>query len=184
MIGAAIGAVAGLASNIIGGVISHNKAKKALGILRDQQQKNNDWYARRYNEDYLQTALAQSAITSARDYAKRTLRAARGTQAVMGGTEESVAAAQDSANGLISDTLRGLAANGTVRKDQIEEDYRRRDFDIANSFYKQYTQQADNAAAAGSAGMKAGMDMLGNDLSSHLYYGRGMFESAFRKNRT
>ncbi len=49
--------------------------------------------------------------------------AAAGTQAVMGGTEESVAAAKAANNQALADATSQIAVNGERRKDQIESQY-------------------------------------------------------------
>ena len=49
-----------------------------------------------------------------------------GTQAVMGGTEESVAAAKEANAKALSDATSQIAVAGAQRKDQIEGQYRER----------------------------------------------------------
>ena len=101
MIGAIIGAGASIASSLIGGAQAKRAAANANKELENQRKKNEDWYNRRYNEDYTQTAEAQAAMTRARELAREQMAAARGASAVMGGTEAGVAAQQQAANKML-----------------------------------------------------------------------------------
>ena len=185
MIGAIIGAVGSLASSIIGGIKSRKAAQAAESELAERRRKNDDWYNRRYNEDYLQTAEAQAALTEARNMAREQMSAARGTAAVMGDvTGASVGRAQQAAGKLVSDTARNLAAQGTARKDAVESQYLAQDNAISNAYQNIYNQRAANAAAAGSAGMQAGLDMVAADWKSYLDSGRGLFGEMNKRRRS
>lgn len=59
-------------------------------------------------------------------------KAAVGAQAVMGGTEESVAAAKAANNKALSDATSQIAVNAEQRKDSIEQQYQQRDADLTN----------------------------------------------------
>ena len=182
MIGGLIGAGVGLFSSIFGGINAANQAKKAEAELKAQKQSNEDWYKRRYNEDYTQTAEAQSLMTKARDLAREQIQDAAGRQAVMGGTTQ-VDDARKSAGSMVSDTLSDLAVVGAKRKDDIESQYRQRDAQIANQYMDLYNQRAASSAAAAGAGMQAGMGLLQADLGSKLDTGKGLFESLFSKKK-
>lgn len=183
MIGAIIGAAGGLASSIWGGVQAKKAAEKANNELADQRQKNEDWYRRRYNEDYTQSAEAQAAMTRARELAREQMQAARGTAAVMGGTEAGIAAAQGAANDMLADTMSGIAQNATARKDAVESQYLQTDAALSQQQQNVYNQQAANSTAAANQGMQAGMSLLGADAQSHLEYGKGLFSDLWRKNK-
>ena len=183
MIGAIIGAAGGLASSIWGGVQAKKAAEKANNELANQRQKNEDWYRRRYNEDYTQSAEAQAAMTRARELAREQMQAARGTAAVMGGTEAGIAAAQGAANDMLADTMSGIAQNATARKDAVESQYLQTDAALSQQQQNVYNQQAANSTAAANQGMQAGMSLLGADAQSHLEYGKGLFSDLWRKNK-
>lgn len=183
MIGAIIGAAGGLASSIWGGVQAKKAAEKANNELANQRQKNEDWYRRRYNEDYTQSAEAQAAMTRARELAREQMQAARGTAAVMGGTEAGIAAEQGAANDMLADTMSGIAQNATARKDAVESQYLQTDAALSQQQQNVYNQQAANSTAAANQGMQAGMSLLGADAQSHLEYGKGLFSDLWRKNK-
>lgn len=183
MIGAIIGAAGGLASSIWGGVQASKAAKKANDELAAQRQKNEDWYRRRYNEDYTQSAEAQAAMTKARELAQEQMKTARGVAAVMGGTEAGVAAQQQAANKMLADTMSGIAQNATARKDAVESQYLQTENALSQQQQGVYNQQAANSTAAANQGMAAGMSLLGADAQSHLEYGKGLFSDLWKKNK-
>lgn len=183
MIGAIIGAAGSIASSLIGGAQAKRAAEKANKELADQRQKNEDWYRRRYNEDYTQSAEAQAAMTKARELAQEQMKAARGVAAVMGGTEAGVAAQQQAANKMLSDTMSGIAQNATARKDAVESQYLQNEAALSQQQQGVYNQQAANSTAAANTGMQAGMSLLGADAQSHLEYGKGLFSDLWKKNK-
>ena len=77
--------------------------KKVKKNIEEQQRKNQDWYDRRYNEDATQRADAQRILTITQENIRQRNQQAAGTQAVMGGTEESVAAARAANNQALAD---------------------------------------------------------------------------------
>lgn len=128
LIGTALGAV----GSVFGGISASKAMKKAKKNVQEQVQKNQDWYDRRYNEDATQRADAQRILTMTEESIKNRNRQAAGAQAVMGGTEESVAAAKAANNQALADATAQIAANGEQRKDQIEQQYQQRDAELQN----------------------------------------------------
>lgn len=175
MIGSIVGAATGLVSGIAGGIKARKAARKANAVLDKQAKENEDWYNRRYNEDYTQSVEARSALTRAKEYARERLMGASGAAAVMGGTDESVAQAKKAADEVISDTARGIAENATAKRDAVESQYLGTKNNITNQRVSIYNQQAANATQAASQGLQAGMGLVGADLQSHLYTSKGLF---------
>lgn len=183
MIGSLIGLGTGLFGSIFGGIQSANAMDEYRKQLESERRSNLDWYNRRYNEDYTQTAEAQHALNKASELAKQSMSAALARQAVMGGTEESIAAQRAQANKLVSDTLGNIAAQGTARKDKVEGQYLSRKDKINEQFKNLYTAQAQNSAQAASSAMNAGMGLLGSEISSKLATGKGLFGGLFSRNK-
>jgi hypothetical protein len=183
MIGAIIGAAGSVASSLIGGAQAKRAAEKANKELAEQREKNEDWYRRRYNEDYTQSAEAQAAMTRARELAREQMASARGTAAVMGGTEAGMAAAQGAANDMLADTMSGIAQSATARKDAVESQYLQNEAALSQQQQNVYNQQAANSTAAANAGIAAGMSLLAADAQSHLEYGKGLFSDLWKKNK-
>lgn len=183
MIGSLIGAGAGLFGSIFGGIKASRAAKKAEQELANQRQANKDWYNRRYNEDYTQTAEAQSLLTKARETAQNQMREAVARQAVMGGTDASLDSARASAQGLVSNTLSDLGTLGAQRKAQIENQYMQRENALSDQYRQLYNQQAANASAAAGSAMQAGMGLVESDLKAMLETGRGLFGEKWGKKK-
>ena len=129
LIGSAIGAV----DSIFGGIKASKAMKKAKRNVEAQRQKNQDWYDRRYNEDATQRADAQRILTQTEESIKQRNKAAAGSAAVMGGTDESVAAAKEAHNKALADATSQIAADAEARKDNIEATYMQND----NAFVEQ-----------------------------------------------
>ena len=118
-----IGSAIGAAGAIFGGISASAAMKKAKANVEAQRKKNQDWYDQRYNEDATQRADAQRILTQTEESIKKRNRAAAGSAAVMGGTDESVAAAKAANNEALADATSQIAANAEARKDNIEATY-------------------------------------------------------------
>ena len=144
LIGSAIGAV----GSIFGGISASRAMKRAKRNVEAQRKKNQDWYDRRYNEDATQRADAQRILTQTEESIKHRNRAAAGSAAVMGGTDESVAAAKAANNEALADATAQIAANADARKDNIEATYLQND----NAFVEQLNAiEQGKAQAVGQA---------------------------------
>lgn len=140
MIGSAIGA----AGAIFGGISASNAMKKMKRNVEAQRKKNQDWYDQRYNEDATQRADAQRILTQTEESIKQRNKQAAGSAAVMGGTDESVAAAKAANNQALADATSQIAANADARKDNIEATYMQND----NAFVEQLNQLEQEKAQA------------------------------------
>lgn len=127
-----IGAAIGAAGSIFGGISASKAMRKMKANVEAQKKANQDWFDRRYNEDATQRADAQRILTMTEESIKNRNKAAAGAQAVMGGTEESVAAAKAANNKALSDATSQIAVNAEQRKDSIEQQYQQRDTDLTN----------------------------------------------------
>lgn len=117
----------GAAGSIFGGVKASKAMKRMKRNLEEQKRENQAWFDRRYNENATQRADAQQAISLMREEMNKRNQAAAGAQAVMGGTEESVAAAKAANNQALADATAQIAVNGERRKDAVEQQYQQRD---------------------------------------------------------
>lgn len=123
MIGSIIGGAMKVGGAIFGGISASKAMKKVKKNIQEQQRKNQDWYDQRYNEDATQRADAQRILTMTQESIRQRNQQAAGAQAVMGGTEESVAAAKAANNAALADATSQIAVNADQRKDQIESQY-------------------------------------------------------------
>ena len=139
-----IGSAIGAAGSIFGGISASKAMKRAKKNVEAQRQKNQDWYDRRYNEDATQRADAQRILTQTEESIKQRNKQAAGSAAVMGGTDESVAAAKAANNQALADATSQIAANAEARKDNIEATY----MDNDNAFVEQLNQLEQGKAQA------------------------------------
>ena len=123
MLGGIIGGAAGALGGIFGGISKNKMLKKQMAMVNEQKRDNQNWYDRRYNEDATQRADAQAILTKTSEMIKQRNKQLAGTQAVMGGTEESVAASKEANAKALSDATSQIAVAGAQRKDQIEGQY-------------------------------------------------------------
>lgn len=163
MIASLIGAGLKIGGAVYGGIKASQAMKKMQRQIQQQKQENTNWYNRRYNEDATQRADAVRALQKVEDSIKNRNRAAAGTQAVMGGTEESVAAAKAANNEALSQTASNIAAQADARKDAIEQQYRQEDSRLQGQLNQLEAQKAQNIAnavtgVAGAANSIAGLD--------------------------
>lgn len=128
--------------------------------IEQQRRDNQAWYDRRYNEDATQRADAQRVLTQTAEAIKQRNRAAAGSAAVMGGTEESVAATKAANAQAMADAASRIAVAGEARKDNIEQQYQQRDQQLQGQLNNMEVNRANAitqaaggvASAAGSVG--------------------------------
>lgn len=159
ILGSAIGGSLGIGASIFGGISASKAMKKIKKNLEGQMQENQDWYDRRYNEDATQRADAQRILTMTNENIKQRNQQAAGSQAVMGGTEESVAAAKAANNQALADATSQIAVNGERRKDQIESQYMQTKSDLNDKLNNLEQARAQNTAQAVQGVAQAGSNM-------------------------
>jgi len=162
ILGSAIGGALGVGGAIFGGISASKAMKKVKRNLQQQQRENQSWYDRRYNEDATQRADAQRILTMTNENIRQRNRAAAGTQAVMGGTEESVAAAKAANNQALADATSQIAAAGERRKDAIEQQYLATKQNLNNQLNGMQQAKAAGVQQAALGMAQAGADMAGN----------------------
>lgn len=159
LIGSIAGGALGAVGGIFGGISASKAMKKVKRNIEAQKKANEDWYNRRYNEDATQRADAQRILTMTEETIKNRNKAASGTAAVMGGTEESVAAAKAAGNEAMANAASQIAAAGDTRKDTVEAQYLQKDaaLDDALNNMEMKKAQAISTAVQGVAQAGGGM---------------------------
>lgn len=163
ILGSAIGGALGVGGAIFGGISASKAMKKVKRNLQQQQRENQSWYDRRYNEDATQRADAQRILTMTNENIRQRNRASAGTQAVMGGTEDAVAAAKAANNEALADATSQIAAAGERRKDAIEQQYLATKQNLNNQL-----NGMQQAKAAGVQQAALGMAQAGADLAENF----------------
>lgn len=161
ILGSAIGGIAGIGGAIFGGISASKAMKKVKKNIENQQAENDSWYNRRYNEDATQRADAQRILTITNENIKQRNKQAAATQAVMGGTEESVAAAKMANNAALADAASQIAVAGDRRKDAIEQQYQARDAQLNEQLNNVEIGKAQAVSQAVQGVAQAGANMAG-----------------------
>lgn len=161
ILGGAIGAGLGAVGSIFGGISASKAMKRVKKNLQEQRRKNQDWYDRRYNEDATQRADAQAILTKTEESIRNRNKHAAGVQAVMGGTEESVAAVKAANNEALATATTNIAVNGEARKDAIESQYQQTDANIQQALNDLQQKKAANISQAIQGVAQAGANIAG-----------------------
>ena len=156
----AIGAALAVGSSLWGGHEASKAARKANKMIASEKAENDAWYRRRYNQSYADTAAGQDMLRHAREYADKNWKRAQGASKVAGATDESAAMAKDAGNKVVADTLSGMAARDTQRKDAVDAQHRSTQHQLTQQqigVEQQRAAQITNAAQnASNALMSAG----------------------------
>ena len=179
MLGALIGAGLGLASSIAGGVANRKARRKQEQMIAQQQKENQAWYDRTYNADPTKRADTVRLLTQMQEQIKNRNKAAKGRQAVMGGTEDSTTAVKEANNKTIADTTSQIVAANDARKDNIEHKYMNRKNQLQN---QQMGIEAENAADTANA--VAGVAGTAANIAATIDSGSGGVKNAPNMNVT
>lgn len=179
MIGALIGAGLGLASSIAGGIANRKARRKQEKMLAQQQRENQAWYDRRYNEDPTKRADTVRLLTQMQEQIKNRNRAAKGRQAVMGGTEDSTTAVKEANNKTLADTTSQIVAANEARKDAIEQQYQKNKRSIQGQ-----QMQMEAEKSADTANVVAGVAGTAANIAATLDAGTGGSKKAQNMNAT
>lgn len=168
MLGSLIGAGLGVASSIFGGISARKARRKQERMLAQQEQENQAWYDRKYNEDPTKRADTVRLLTQMQEQIKNRNKAAKGRQAVIGGTEDSTTAVKEANNKTLADTTSQIVAANETRKDDIESQYQARKKAIQN---KRMGLEAEKAA--GTASVAAGVAGTAANIAATIDGGLG-----------
>ena len=155
LIGSIAGGALGAAGSIFGGISASKAMRRVKKNLQAQKEANQNWYDRRYNED------AQRILTQTEESIRNRNRQAAGAQAVMGGTDESTAAAKAANAQALADATSQIAVNAENRKDQIEQTYQQRDSQINEALNNLEINKAQAISQAVQGVAKAGAGIAG-----------------------
>lgn len=161
LIGSIAGGALGAAGSIFGGISASKAMRRVKKNLQAQKEANQNWYDRRYNEDATQRADAQRILTQTEESIRNRNRQAAGAQAVMGGTDESTAAAKAANAQALADATSQIAVNAENRKDQIEQTYQQRDSQINEALNNLEVNKAQAISQAVQGVAKAGAGIAG-----------------------
>lgn len=149
-----IGTGVAAGGTVAGGILGAIERAKQRRILRQQEQQNQRWYNRRYNEVGTERADAKRALTAMRDAQAQRVADAAGRAAVMGTGAATVAQEKQAANQAIGNTVAGINAQAEQRKQAIENQYLQKQDQIQQQragLHAQAVQQIAGATGTASA---------------------------------
>lgn len=161
ILGSAIGGALGIGASIFGGISASKAMKKVKANYKQQMEENQNWYDRRYNEDATQRADAQRILAITNENIRQRNQQAAGAQAVMGGTEESVAATKAANNQALAEAASQIVVNAENRKDKIEKEYMGTKAGLNEKLNDLEINKAKNTAEAAKGVAEAGADIAG-----------------------
>lgn len=161
MFGSIAGAALGAVGSIFGGISASKAMKKVKSNLQSQKLENENWYNRRYNEDATQRADAQRILNKTEESIRNRNKQAAGAQAVMGGTEESMAATKEANNQALAEATSQIAVNAEARKDSIEQQYQAKDAQLDDALNNMEVNKANAISQAVQGVSQAAGGMAG-----------------------
>lgn len=165
MVGALIGAGVNLLGGVAGAIGSARAQNKADEMVAGQKAKNQAWYDRNYNQNFLERSDAQQVLENTRKFYDERMQRSAATNTVMGGTDEALAMEKAAANQAVSDTMAGINADASAHKDAIEQNYLNVDSALTQQQIAGQQQKAQNIANAASGVSKMGAGIVGSVLS-------------------
>lgn len=156
LIGAALGAV----GSIVGGLSAANAMGKYKKGLEQQIQDEKDYAAMQTGGDGTQRGDIGRVLNKTEETFKRRNKQAAATQAVMGGTNEALAAEKEAATGALADAYSQAGATVQQRNDKIMEQSHARVAGLNQQLNQANVDQANaiTAAIKGVTGAAGGMD--------------------------
>ena len=158
----ATGLTAALGGAIYGGIKSGKLNRQAEAILQQQKKDNQHWYDVKMASDYTQRADVQAAIKKQRELLNEQYERARATNAVVGGTDESLALQKQAANQSLSQTATDVASRAADYKDKVESNYMARKVGLEDQERLNLQQRAAATSQAASQVVNAGLKMVGS----------------------
>lgn len=168
LITTAIGAAEALGSAAYSAMKSSQANKNAQRRLQEEEAQNKRLYDFRSNQDFTSRTDAQAIINQQREWAQEALRQTRATNAVAGGSEESVAAQKEAANAAMSNTMQSIAADASTYKEGVEDKYQQRKSQLAQQEIQREDAKAQQIAQAGAQAINAGLGLIGSGVGPQI----------------
>lgn len=178
MIGSLIGLGVRAAGTIYGEISASGAIKGVKKDLEKQKKDNDSWFNREYNADATQRADAQRILKITEDRIRHRNREAAGVQAVMGGTDASVAATKEANAQAQAEAASRIAVAGEARKDAVEERHRLRDAEIQDKLNNMEVAKANAIAQAVKGGVAPASAGIADALDEEIQEKRNKKEAA------
>ena len=160
-----LGAGLNVLGSVAGAIGSARAQRKADGMIKAEKEKNQAWYDRNYNQNYLERSDAQQVLENTRKFYDERMQRSAATNTVMGGTDEALAMDKAAANQAVSDTMAGINADASAHKDAVEQNYLNVDSALSQQQIAGQQQKARNIANAASGVSSMGAGIVGSVLT-------------------
>lgn len=128
-------------------------------LLQSEKARNEAYYRRMLNQNFLDTAQGQNWMRIAREEADKIWKREAGATAVTGRTVAADAIAKDQGNKIIGDTIANGQAQESMRKDNIEASKRASESQMAQQEMAEAAAKRDRLSAAGDALFNTGLNI-------------------------
>lgn len=149
-IGTAIGAGLGVLSSLYGGAKSADAEREAQRMLDQKEARDNAWYKRRYNQDYLDTKAGRNLVNQYLAAGNKLLRRNESVTRTGGLSLARSAADKDRVIGGLQKTISSIGATDEARKDGIDRQHQTNMNAITQQRINAAQQKANNITYAAS----------------------------------
>ena len=149
-----LGAGLNVLGSVAGAIGSARAQKKADGMIAAQKAKNQAWYDRNYNQNFLERSDAQAVLENTRKFYDERVGRAAATNTVMGGTDEALGNGKGRCQSSGSETMAGINSEAANHKDMVEQNYLLLDSAISQQQIAGQQQRAQNISQAASNASK------------------------------
>lgn len=115
---------AGLISSFIGQQQAAKRMREGNQLVNKQIADLTSWKEMETSRPYLESNVGRNIMTKATDQFRKQAQTAQSTAAITGASDESVIAQKAAAGESLANVASNVAAQGTVREDQINQQYR------------------------------------------------------------
>jgi len=115
---------AGLISSFIGQQQAAKRMREGNQLVNKQIADLTSWKEMETNRPYLDSNVGRNIMTKATDQFRKQAQQAQSTAAITGASDEAVIAQKAAAGENLANVASNVAAQGTVREDQINQQYR------------------------------------------------------------
>lgn len=168
LISSIVGGVAQLGGAIYGAVASAQNNEKARALIQEQRDDNRNWRNTEMAKDYTMRSDAQAVMNRQRELLDEKYKQARATNAVAGGTDESLALQKEAANNAMAQTMGDIAANASNYKDSVDRQFRQQDAQLNQQQVQNYEKQGEQAAQAAAQVVNSGSSLMGSGVNALL----------------
>lgn len=177
LIGGIIGGIGSAVAGIVGGNAVRKAANRNAKLLAEAEEASKAWYDKEYNANYLDRADARAALAATRDILADRYKAAEGSAAVTGATEESLARQKAAANEALAGVTSNLAQSAEAHKEAVranyeaqQEAYRQEKMGVNNQKANATVQAAQGVA---NAAQKLGKGVDASEEAILKIFGKG-----------